>query len=232
MNDLHSQDARRGGGVTSMRIILRDVLQGALKNATSSRKGDWGHAIRVMVVLAGLGYGGSGLYHGTPDRNDFKSAYPAYGQLETASGMLVEERTRRTSYFVLEVTDKPNTPAFRDYRLVTDKPVLPIITNHTLKNPLRDMGWEEEGAPITPHFVSIKYFRLPSSRAWVAELKYGGETLINYEQRKADFSVYHEIRRDLDRGSFIALFLSVAAIIWIVVEAYIQLKRENQNGNQ
>lgn len=218
--------------MTSKRITLWAALQRALKNATSSRKGDWGHAIRIMVVLAGIGYGGFGLYHGTPDRKDFKSEYPAYGQLETASGMLVEERTRRTSYFVLEITDKSNTPAFRDYRLVTDKPVLPIITNYTLKKPLRDMGWGEGGTPITPHFVSIKYFHLPSNWVWVAELTYDGKTLIDYEQRKADFSVHDEIRRDLDRNSLIAIFLSGAAIFWIVLEAYIQLKREKQDGSE
>lgn len=220
--------------MTTRKITLWVVILRALKNATSSRKGDWGHAIRVMTVLAGLGYGGFGLYHGTIDREDFDSTYPAYGQLETVSGMLVEERTRRTSFFVLEVTDKPTAPVIRDYRLITDKPVIPIISDYTLTNPLRDQGWKENSGSFSyvPHFVSIKYFRLPSRWAWVAELKYEGRTLISYEQRKADFNVRREMRRNLDSESRIALFLATAALLWIIFEAYAQLKRENQDGNE
>lgn len=218
--------------MTSGRVNLTGVLLRALKNATSSRKGDWGHAIRVMLILFGISFGGIGLYYGETGRDDFRSAYPPYEQLETARGMLVEESTRRTRYLLLEVTDKPGTPKVVGSRLVTDKPVLPIITNYTLRNILYDMGWATRGYPITPHFVSIKYFRLPSNWVWVAELKYEGKTLINYEQRKSDFYVSGEIQSNSDRRSIIALLLAAAATIWIVFEAYIQMKRENQNGNE
>jgi hypothetical protein len=226
--------AREDGGVTLKRITLWAVLLRALKNATSSRKGDWGHAIRVMLVLAGIGYGGFGLYHGTPDRKDFKSAYPAYGQLETASGMLVEERTRRTSYFLLEETDKPAAPVIRDHRLITDKPVIPIVSDYTLYTPLRDQGWKETSGSFSyiPHFVSVKYFRLPSHWAWIAELEYEGKTLINYEQRKKDFALRKQDQVKRDRRAAIVVLLAALAFTWIVFEAYVQLKRKNQNGNK
>lgn len=217
-----------GHDVTSGRVNLTGVLLRALKNATSSRKGDWGHAFRVLLLLVGASYGWFGLYHGKASRDDFHSAYPAYEQLETASGMLVEESTRRTSYLLLEVTDKPAAPKLVGSRLVTDKPVLPIVTNYTLTDILYDMGWATRGYPITPHFVSIKYFRLPSNWVWVAELKYDGKILLDYERRKSGFLVFREIQKDRDRRSVIALLLAVAASIWIVFEAYIQVKRENQ----
>lgn len=226
------RQGREGHDVTSGRVNLTGVLLRALKNATSPRKGDWGHAIRVLLLLVGASYGWFGLYHGKASRDDFRTAYPAYEQLETATGMLIEERTRKTSYLLLEVTDKPATPKVVRSRLVTDKPVLPIITNYTLTNILDDMGWATRGDPITPHFVSIKYFRLPSNWVWVAELEYNGKILLDYERRKSDFYISREIRSNSDRRSLIALLLAVAATIWIIFEAYVQMKRENRDGNE
>lgn len=187
-----------------------------------------------MAVLTGLGMGGFSFYYSTQNRNDFASAYPAYEKLEMASGMLLQERTRRTSFFVLEVTDKPAAPVIRNYRLITDKPVISIVSDYTLTKSLQEWGWKETSGSFSyiPHFVSIKYFRVPSGRVWIAELNYDGKTLIDYEQRKDDFSLRRQDQMDKVRTDFVFILISAVAFIWIGFEAYAQLKWENKNGNK
>lgn len=222
-----------GGGVTPKKITLLAVLLRALKNATSSRKGDWGHAIRVMTVLAGLGYGGFGLYYGMPIRNDFKSVYPAYEKLESASGWLVLNRIRRQpDYFLLEVTDRLIRPTVKDEKLITDRPVLIITSDYTLYQPMDRLGWKDGTYHFTPHYVSIKYFLLPSGWVWIAELNHEGKTLIDYEQRKNDFALITQDQIEGDRKAAIILLLAILTFLWIAFEAYLQLKRENKLGNK
>ncbi len=225
--------------MTLKRITLWAVLHRALKNATSSRKGDWGHAIRVMLVLAGMGYGGFGLYHGTPDRGDFNSAYPSYEQLESATGMLVQGRNRRFSYYLFEPTEKPYIPVFRNGRLMTDKPVLYVEDDYTLSQPFEEWGWYgkwagygDDNYNLIPHFVTIKYFRMQSGAIWIAELSNRGHLLLDYEHREKGFALRKQDQYELDRSSAIVLLLAVLALTWIVFEAYAQLKRENQDGNE
>jgi|GEM_PF-6182021 len=205
------------------------LLERALKNMTSSRKGDWGHVLRVMMILCGLCYGCFGLFWGTSDREDFMFDYPSYEALKTASGMLLEVRTRRTSSLVLEVDESSSSPVIRDGQLITTKIVIPFVSDFSLREPLEALGWERQ-YDIAPHFVSVKYFLLPSGRYWLAELSADKEVVLDYENRKSGFSMRREMRQGLDMEYIFALFIGAAAFAWMLVEAGRQLKREALHG--
>jgi len=202
------------------------LLKRALKNMISPRKGGWGHALRVMAILSGLGFGGFGLLFGSADRNDLSLDYPPYETLKTATGMLLEVRTRRTSYLVLEVDDVPSSPVVRDHQLITSKPVIAFVSDFTVRKPLKSLGWEVQNN-IAPHFVSAKYFSLPSGRHWLAELGVGKEVVLNYEDRKTGFATRREMRWSLDTECMFALFMGISAFAWVLVEARSQLRRES-----
>lgn len=211
------------------KICFAGLLKRALKNMITPRKGDWGHALRVMAILGCLGFGGGGLLFGAFDRNDLMFDYPPYEVLKTATGMLLEVRTRRTSTLLLEVDEIPSSPVIRDSQLTTNKPVIRFVSDFTLRKPLETLGWEAQG-DIEPRFVSVKYFSLPSGRYWLAELCAGKEVVLNYENRKAGFAARREMRRSLDMECIVALLIGISAFAWMLFEARSQLKRESVYG--
>lgn len=206
-------------------ITLWGVVLRTAANLFSSRKGDWWHAIRVMIVIAGIGYGGFGLYYGETDRVDLNSDYPRYEQLQIATGMLIRVHTRRTNFLLLEVTGLPKAPVMNNHQIITKNPVIHILSDFTLYNPLERLGWFKNGEFI-PHFVTIKYFYLSSGRACVAELVSSGKILINYEQRRIDFDTRHSIQDRLDKECIAAILMGILALTWMFFEAHKQLKRE------
>lgn len=195
----------------SIRITPWQVLIQAAKNMTAARKGDWGHAFRVVLFLGSIGYGWLGLYVYGPEAGDYSYEYPTYAQLESAQGMLTEVRTRRTSYLVL---------------LVGNESAIPLKTNFTLTNPLRDAGFYDAQHNFVRQQVQIRWFEMPVTKwAWVAELKFKGETLVSYEQRRLDFATSARIRETLNNEYLVAIVIGLVVLVWYLVEAYRQIKK-------
>lgn len=207
-------------------ISFGAVLLRAARNACTPRQGDWAHALRVLLVLTGIGYGGFGLYHTAPSRNDAKSIYPAYEQLEVSSGELILVITRRFDNFVLKPADWPSSTSLTKETRARNH--LSIVTDYSLRRPLIDQGWEVK-QKFTPHFVTIKYFRLPSQRIWLAEISHKGKVLIDYEQRKSDFLDWRKRRDDMDTEDYISILAAAVALMWIIFEAFNQVKQESKN---
>lgn len=209
----------------SLKIVMRVV-----SNLTSSRKGNWWHAIRVISILTGFTYGIFGLHYGKLDRADVNVEYPRYDDLKIVTGVLTKKYTRRTSFFVLNVVDIPTSQGVNDLQAVTKNSTINILSDFTLFEPIERLGWGANG-DFSPHFVTVKYFTLPSQRVWVADLASGGDILINYEQRKIDFYTRRSIRNRLDMEYVAAILLATMVLVWMFFEARKQLKQGEQNGN-
>lgn len=209
----------------SLKVVMR-----VISNLTSSRKGNWRHATRVIIILTGFTYGIFGLHYGKLDRADVNVEYPRHDELKIATGFLTKKHTRHTSFYVLNIVNIPTSQGVNDPRTVTKNSIINILSDFTLSKPIEQLGWEANGE-FTPHLVTVKYFILPSQRAWIADLVSDGRVLINYEQRKIDFYTRRSIRNRLDMEYVAAILLATMALVWMYVEARKQLKQGERNSN-
>lgn len=155
------------------------------------------YRIRLVIFYLGLLWMALGYLSHSDGIREISTICPAYSELNEDVGMLGKWRDGRIMRLRLMRTDGTQInfdDEFTIYRVIKSE-------------------WfsEEKSVP-----VALKWFKLPTGRAWISELSINGKQVVSYDQRCKDLNELGRYHNKLFAIDFISLAI---AFFMIILEA-------------